>query len=86
MAEVIGLHRLTPAALAQYLSLLDQGPIDRYSQLIAQEALPALRREVEASLRPALRREVCMAVAVLARGLGPPPSIEDPAKFGETVE
>src|SRR5215831_8236994 len=101
MAEVIRLHRLAPVALQQCFRLLDASLerqarvhevgddvplIDAYSDLIALEALPALRREVEASLRPAQRHEVTMAVAVMAATMEIPPSIENRKAFGKAME
>ena len=86
MADVILPQRPATAALAQYRSLLDQRPIDGYSQLVPLDALPALEREIEATIQPAHHREVGMAVAALGAWLKVPQTIEDPEQFGKAME
>jgi hypothetical protein len=85
MAEIIPLPQPSPAALAQYRSLLVP-PIDAYSALVPLDALPALEREIEATLKPAHPRKVSMAVAALGRWSNIGPGIEDPEQYGKGME
>jgi hypothetical protein len=84
MAKVVPLQRAisAPSALDLYGHLLLRWPS---RELVPLVALTQLRSEIEAALRPAERREVEIAVAALAASLKMPPTIEDPAKFGEAM-
>jgi hypothetical protein len=63
--DLTGLVRALDILPQYWHALSDPDAIDGYSQLIPENVLPELQREIEESLRPASRQEIAKAVVVV---------------------
>jgi hypothetical protein len=64
--DLTGLVRVLEIVPKYWHALRDPDAIDGYSQLIPENVLPELQREIEESLKPASRQEIAKAVVVVA--------------------